>query len=550
MVGPRRFPRRSSRSSSRSIDMRGPPGSARGSPSATRSRSCCLASSSERDRLRRRAAPRAAPRRRAAVRADRRAVGRDPAALIASRATSSQRAGYSAAGRHRATASEYTLLFRARRARQPPAADAAADDRQRTSTSALTRPLLQDFVFAPDVFVGGPAEVAYYAQIAPLHELLGIADAARGAARPRARRAEAGRAGDVRALRHRRRSEIFASADAILAEREPEGVAEIAAHRRGREARAGGADRRGSASSRCRPSTRWRAHRPTRSATSSITSTSSRERAIQGLVRKDRERYAGDARARGHVLSRPPRAGPRRGLVCATGRPGAATSSTACIDEVEPDSASFKMAVFVMTDMRNRGHPLLRRASGRHRALLRRDGREVRQGRPARRHRSTSPAARWARAARRRRASGKRRPPPRPSARPSASSSTSATATCGPAASRSWSSSSCIRRRRPRIVVVLVSRRAPSRPRPHRPARHRRLVLRRPARAGDRRPRASAAGGALLPAELHVPADLHRRRDAALEDQDARRRRVQIAVPRPELERAARPSSPTRSSWR
>ena len=46
---------------------------------------------------------------------------------------------------------------------------------ERTSTSALTRPLLQDFVLRPDVFVGGPSEVAYYAQIAPLHEMLNIA---------------------------------------------------------------------------------------------------------------------------------------------------------------------------------------------------------------------------------------------------------------------------------------------------------------------------------------------------------------------------------------
>ena len=42
------------------------------------------------------------------------------------------------------------------------------------STSALTRPLLQEFVFQPDVFVGGPAEISYYTQIAPLHKLLGL----------------------------------------------------------------------------------------------------------------------------------------------------------------------------------------------------------------------------------------------------------------------------------------------------------------------------------------------------------------------------------------
>lgn len=45
---------------------------------------------------------------------------------------------------------------------------------ERTSTSAVTRPLLQDFVLQPDVFVGGPAEVAYYAQIEPLHRMLGV----------------------------------------------------------------------------------------------------------------------------------------------------------------------------------------------------------------------------------------------------------------------------------------------------------------------------------------------------------------------------------------
>ena len=44
----------------------------------------------------------------------------------------------------------------------------------RISTGALMRPLLQDFVFEPAVFVGGPAEVAYYAQIVPMHARLGV----------------------------------------------------------------------------------------------------------------------------------------------------------------------------------------------------------------------------------------------------------------------------------------------------------------------------------------------------------------------------------------
>ncbi|HEY8133045.1 MAG TPA: bacillithiol biosynthesis BshC, partial [Thermoanaerobaculia bacterium] len=42
------------------------------------------------------------------------------------------------------------------------------------STSAVTRPLLQEFVLRPDIFVGGPAEVSYYAQVAPLHRLLNV----------------------------------------------------------------------------------------------------------------------------------------------------------------------------------------------------------------------------------------------------------------------------------------------------------------------------------------------------------------------------------------
>ncbi|MCU1348620.1 MAG: bacillithiol biosynthesis cysteine-adding enzyme BshC, partial [Acidobacteria bacterium] len=68
----------------------------------------------------------------------------------------------------------YTLLFRldADGNRQP--FDGTASNPETISTSALTRPLLQDYVLQPDVFVGGPAEVAYYAQIAGLHPMLGV----------------------------------------------------------------------------------------------------------------------------------------------------------------------------------------------------------------------------------------------------------------------------------------------------------------------------------------------------------------------------------------
>lgn len=44
------------------------------------------------------------------------------------------------------------------------------------STGALARPLLQDFVFAPDLFIGGPAELAYYAQLNGIHEQLAIVE--------------------------------------------------------------------------------------------------------------------------------------------------------------------------------------------------------------------------------------------------------------------------------------------------------------------------------------------------------------------------------------
>lgn len=43
------------------------------------------------------------------------------------------------------------------------------------STGVLARPLLQDAVLSPEVFIGGPAEVAYYAQVTALHQRLGIA---------------------------------------------------------------------------------------------------------------------------------------------------------------------------------------------------------------------------------------------------------------------------------------------------------------------------------------------------------------------------------------
>jgi bacillithiol biosynthesis cysteine-adding enzyme BshC len=119
---------------------------------------------------------------------------------------------------------QYTLLYELDEHghRQTPTANRRPE---RTSTSALTRPLLQDSVLRPDVFVGGPAEVAYYAQIAPLHELLGI---------PMPRIALRGHVlvAPKRVARAMERfsiepAEVFAAADALIAGREPESVARI-----------------------------------------------------------------------------------------------------------------------------------------------------------------------------------------------------------------------------------------------------------------------------------------------------------------------------------
>lgn len=49
-----------------------------------------------------------------------------------------------------------------------------AEHPQRISTGALLRPVLQDSVFGTDAFIGGPAEVSYYAQSEALHQALGV----------------------------------------------------------------------------------------------------------------------------------------------------------------------------------------------------------------------------------------------------------------------------------------------------------------------------------------------------------------------------------------
>lgn len=160
---------------------------------------------------------------------------------------------------------------------------------ERTSTSALTRPLLQDFVLRPDLFVGGPSEVAYYAQIAPLHELLGVP-------MPRV----ALRAHELLAPKRIPRTverydikpeEIFAGADAASVSREPAGVAEVKAiAERARHELAEQITKIGEIALPAE-------HALARAINRSIGHIEYHfdkltERAIRGLARKDRERYS------------------------------------------------------------------------------------------------------------------------------------------------------------------------------------------------------------------------------------------------------------------
>jgi len=160
---------------------------------------------------------------------------------------------------------------------------------ERTSTSALTRPLLQDFVLRPNLFVGGPSEVAYYAQIAPLHEMLNVP-------MPRV----ALRAHELLAPKRLARTverydikpeEIFAGTDAVLATREPAGAAEVKAiAEKAKRALAADITRIGEIALPAE-------HALARAISKSIGHIEYHfgkltERAIRGLARKDRERYA------------------------------------------------------------------------------------------------------------------------------------------------------------------------------------------------------------------------------------------------------------------
>ena len=160
---------------------------------------------------------------------------------------------------------------------------------ERTSTSAITRPLLQDEVLRPDVFIGGPAEVAYYAQIAPLHGLLRVP-------LPRV-----GLRGHVlvapkRVLRFVPRfevlpAEMFSDPGDLLARREPEAVQEV------RRLAAEGNRHLVETIERIGEVALPAEHSLARAIQRSVGHIEYHfdklaERAIKGLVRKDRERWA------------------------------------------------------------------------------------------------------------------------------------------------------------------------------------------------------------------------------------------------------------------
>jgi bacillithiol synthase len=185
----------------------------------------------------------------------------------------------------------YTLLFRLDESGERHIIDNAADldDPATISTSANTRPLLQDAILRPDVFIGGPSEVAYYAQIAPLHELLGI---------PLPRVALRGHAlvAPKRVVRLFPRfdispEDVFAAPDRILAARHPAGVDEVKSI--AEEAQRELAERITRIGEIALPAE----HALARAISRSIGHIEYHfgkltERAIRGLVRKDRERYA------------------------------------------------------------------------------------------------------------------------------------------------------------------------------------------------------------------------------------------------------------------
>jgi uncharacterized protein YllA (UPF0747 family) len=184
----------------------------------------------------------------------------------------------------------YTLLFRIEPdgnrelVRDP----AEAGPLESISMSALTRPLLQDFVFRPDVFVGGPAEVAYFAQIEGVHEIL---DVPMPRVALRAHELVAPRGILRRFSKYGVRPEdVFRSPDALVALHESRAVAEV-------QSIASEANRQLEEHiAKIRELALPADHAVARSINRSIGHINYHfrkltERAIRGFIRKDRERY-------------------------------------------------------------------------------------------------------------------------------------------------------------------------------------------------------------------------------------------------------------------
>jgi len=207
---------------------------------------------------------------------------------IASRSRALQAAGYTPQIAAR-PGEPYTLLFQVDdQGRREILHQPAPVPAERLSASGLTRPLLQDFLLQPDIFVGGPAEVAYYAQITGLHTMLDVpmpAVALRGHVLVGPRRV-------IRCISRYdlQPAEIFTTPDALLAEQEPRQVAEV-------RAIAADAERQlREHIEQIRALALPADHAVARSINRSIGHIEYHfkkltERAVRGLVRKDKERY-------------------------------------------------------------------------------------------------------------------------------------------------------------------------------------------------------------------------------------------------------------------
>ncbi|MGZ8851661.1 MAG: bacillithiol biosynthesis protein BshC, partial [Thermoanaerobaculia bacterium] len=185
---------------------------------------------------------------------------------------------------------EYTLLFEIDdRGDRHIVTRPRAIEPERTSTSAITRPLLQDAVLRPDVFIGGPAEVAYYAQIAPLHSLLNVR-------MPRVGLRGHVLVGSRRVLKSVDRlqlspKEMFDDPGDLLARREPEGVDSV--RRLAEEGNRELVQRIEQIGEIALPAEHSLARAFSRSVGHiEYHFNKLAERAIKGLVRKDRERWA------------------------------------------------------------------------------------------------------------------------------------------------------------------------------------------------------------------------------------------------------------------